>query len=221
MLLVRPKRGLHVLQCLIVPAAHVASFVAVELAVLRDLDMWKGCLIAMFRACRSTAAPAGLECIFAETALDLGGARRHAVIEVIPVVPSVMGNVGMHFRKDLMEQGEEWSTNPKIVESWGKRIAQCVPKDFPYCHIEWNRDREATDDPDLPADEMPAAIGGLLHVVDDPKRFPRSFVRSVVGGLLGLDAMELRNPVEETLVKKLARIKKFKQLFQRFDWTAQ
>ena len=111
----RHRRGLHVLECQIVPIAHIASLVEAETALRRELDMWKGCLIAMYRACRSQSAPAGLECIFVETVLDLRGGRRHTVLDVYVLPPSAMGDLGMAFRKQLSEEGDLWAQNPNFV----------------------------------------------------------------------------------------------------------
>lgn len=72
--------------------------------------------------------------------------------------------------------------------------------------MEWNRDRESGSE--LRSDVMPAAVGGLLHPVEDPKKFPPKFVwkvgrqvcagcvvlksrLQVLGGMMGLDEMEI------------------------------
>ena len=84
-------------------------------------------------------------------------------------------------------------------------------------HIEWNRDREASDS-GAASEKMPQAIGGLLHVVDDERRFQRQFARQVLGGVLQLDRLQLRSEPEppERVAQKTA---KFKSLWSTFDWT--
>jgi hypothetical protein len=84
-------------------------------------------------------------------------------------------------------------------------------------HIEWNRDREASD-AGPGSEAMPQAVGGLLHVVNDDGRFQRHFARNVLGGVLQLDRLQLRSATEtpERLQQKTA---KFKSLWATFDWT--
>ncbi len=215
-LCVLPEKGLHLLHCMIVPSAHITSMVDAEAALLKELDMWKGCLIAMLRACRSGRDPNGLECVFVETVIQLSR-NQHTYVECVPLPVQYAGDIGIHFTKAIQEEGEMWSTNPKLVKTFGKRLHNCVPKDFPYVHVEWNRDREASDAP-IAADTMPSAVGGLLHVIDDDKKFNRRFARDVLGGIMQLDRLQLKSEQEppERIAQKVA---KFKSLWAKFDWT--
>jgi hypothetical protein len=180
----------------------------------------------MFRACRSKSDPAGFECIFVETATKFKH-NKHTFIECIPVPLHFMGDLPMYFRKAIQEEGEEWATNPKLVTTFGKRLHNCIPKDFPYFHIEWNRDREGSNDVAPSRQDagggpsLPQALGGFCHVIEDEHKFPRNFARQVLGGMMQMDRLMLKMKFEkEPVEKQKQKVAKFKALFKNFDWTA-
>jgi hypothetical protein len=76
-----PPRGRLVPgHCQIVPTEHAASTRGVDEAAWTEVRNFKKCLIRMHAA-------AGLECVFVETALRLGDARSHAVVDCVPLPP--------------------------------------------------------------------------------------------------------------------------------------
>lgn len=143
-----PERGLHRFHCQIVPKAHLTSLCDAEAALLKEIDLWKGCLIAMLRACHSKNDPDGFEAVFVETALQLNR-NRHCILECIPIplrsdvffacslLTSLLrrfaGDISIHLTKAIREAGEEWGSNKKLVPTWGKRVHNCVPKVLPWC----------------------------------------------------------------------------------------
>ncbi len=126
-----------------------------------------------------------------------------------------------YLTKAIQEEGEMLGgANPKLVKTFGKRVHNCVPKDFPYCHVEWNRDRESGTNVASDSSVMPMAVGGLLHVVDDESKFPRKFVWKVLGGMMQLDDMQLKQLQTHEDDQRIAtKSSKFKELFKTFDWT--
>ena len=109
----------------------------------------------------------------------------------------------------------------QLIASHGKRIHNVVPRNFPYFQVEWNREREAHDQPLQQSDGLPTAIGGYVHVIDDDKNFPPGFARQVIGGMMDMDQSQLRaKPQPQPRDKQLQRVAKFKSLFKNYDWTS-
>jgi hypothetical protein len=49
-------------------------------------------------------------------------ARQHTSLECIPLPVDLVSSLPMYLRKAILESGEMWATNPKLVESFGKRV---------------------------------------------------------------------------------------------------
>ncbi len=212
------RKGLHLFHCYIVPLEHLSAFTEADAELLAELDLWKRSLVRMLRACRSRKVPS-YECVFVETVVRIDRLP-HTIIECIPLPVAHAGDVGMYVHKAISEEGEVWGTNPKVTDTRGKRLHNCIPKGFPYIHFEWDRTNERTSSASGRGDTAATpAVGGLAHVIEDDKRFKRDFGRQVIGGILGLDKLQLKGGAEDRS-ELTERVKKFRGFFSPgYDWT--
>lgn len=108
--------------------------------------------------------------VYLETAMTVSRPH-HTVIHCIPVSYEVLEDLPIYFKKSLSEEGSDWSTHKKIIETsrTGKTIRQSIPPNFPYFHVEWAGGRYPS--------------GGMAHVIE--KDFPLNFGQDIIRGLLG------------------------------------
>lgn len=212
MVLLVADRGLHQLHCRIAPKAHMHSMREADPSLLQEVDLWKAGLIRMLRAVRSRSLPDGLECVFVETRLR---AQQHTSLECIPIPLDLISSLPMYLRKAILESGEMWATNPKLVESFDKRVHHVVPEGFPYIHFEWSRDRERGG----PGSELPKAVGGYMCIVEDERGFDKLFARRLIGGMQDMDEAVMGKLQYEDDAQIQKKVAKFTSLFRNFDWT--
>jgi hypothetical protein len=162
------------------------------LQVYEEVNRFKGALHALYSS-------QGREVVFLETALNLSSSR-HAIIDVIPMDKAEGEDAPLFFRKAIVD-AEEWTTNKKLIDTAGRGLRKCIPKQFPYFHVAWKG-------------------GGFVHPVEDTETFPPNFGIDTAAGILGLPPSgfgrkEKRPQFETERIAILAFLKDWGP----FDWT--
>ncbi|CAK7568703.1 MAG: Pre-mRNA-splicing factor cwf19 [Sporothrix epigloea] len=135
--------------------------------------------------------------------------RKHAALVAVPI-PYELGNTApAFFREAMLSADEEWSQHIKIIdtekrarEGLGKSaFRKCIAKEMPYFHAWFSLD------------------GGLGHIVEDGKRWPKGdlFAREVIGGMLDVDTSIVNR--QGRWIEFDPRLGNFKRRWKRFDWT--
>jgi len=186
--------------CIIAPIAHAQSSRQVDEDAWEEMRNFKKCLVRMF-------AQEGKECCFIETAMNLGHAGRHAVVECIPISADVAARAPMYFKKAIDEAESEWSThNAKKCLSTAppKGLRGTIPANFPYFHVEFNMK------------------GGFVHVIDDETKWKSNFGRNILIGLLDLPE-NLTDAKQRPLAPEVLRgeMDSFLSSYDPIDWTKQ
>ncbi|KAK9823428.1 hypothetical protein WJX72_002672 [[Myrmecia] bisecta] len=198
--LMLPERGRLVPgHCCIVPSEHVASSRLVDEHVWTEMRNFKKCLLQMFMA-------QGKEVIFLETAMQLGDARNHAVVECIPVPPAVAAKAPLFFKKGIDDAESEWSQHhaKRLIDTRAKGLRGSIPPNFPYFHVEFG------------------LTAGYVHVIDDETKFKRDFGRSIMVGLLRLPDEDMhRQAKQESPALQQQRVVEFAKQWDPYDWTKQ
>ena len=136
--------------------------------------------------------------------------RRHAAMEVV-VLPHGVGNTApAFFREALLSSEGEWSQHKKIIDTLKKSndglgklaFRRSLVKEMPYFHVWFQLD------------------GGMGHVVEDPKGWPRGdlFAREVVGGMVDADPAVIRKQGKWTNGGD-SRVEGFRKKWNKYDWT--
>ncbi|KAJ2396048.1 Pre-mRNA-splicing factor cwf19 [Coemansia sp. RSA 2603] len=196
--------------CLLAPLEHIAgSSLSCSEAAWDELTNFFKSLTHMFDA-------QGLRPVFFETVTDAraNGRARHCTIECIPVPSDVAAGSSAYFRQALLEVAEEWSTHRKVIDTRvrvvdGRRqggFRGAMSKSVPYFHV-WLD-----------------VHGGLGHVIEEPRRFPRHLGREVIAGMLDLSPTAARTsrPAAESHDQRVDRATQWKNRFgwAAHDWTA-
>jgi len=140
--------------------------------------------------------------VFLEVAMD-PKKQRHTYIECIPLPRDLAMDAPIYFKKALSESDEMWSQHSKIVETKGKGLRRCVPKEFPYFYVEFGLD------------------DGFAHVIENFDKFPRYFGKEVLGGMLELDPSTWLKPKKLGFEAEKKKVLEFIPQWDKFDWTKQ
>lgn len=187
------KGSLTKFHCLIVPSNHVTSIRTADEDVLEEIEKYKTGLLRMFHTM-------GMEPIFMETCLNtMSGV--HTFIDVIPFERDVAGDAPMFFKEGLTNCETEWSQHKKIIDTRGKKLAACIPPNFPYFHVDFD------------------GKGGFLHVIESARDFTHYFGRSIAASILQVSPDLYIKPHRKTPQEEDADIKAFTKAWAPFDWT--
>ena len=134
----------------------------------------------------------------------------HAALNAVPLPHHLAETAPAYFKEAILSSDEQWSQQKPIIDTlslsqragYGKRAFQKgMVKEMPYFHVWFGLD------------------GGLGHVVEDERRWPKGdlFAREVLGGMLD------RGP---EIVKRQGRwergdrrVEGFRKKWGEWDWT--
>lgn len=150
--------------------------------------------------------------IFYENAVHPPNKRRlHAGLTAVPVPLDAQGMAPAFFREAILGADEEWTQHGKVIDTlsrskergWGRNaFRRSLAKEMPYFHVWFEID------------------GGMGHVVEDMRRWPRGdlFAREVIGGMLDLEVEVIRKQGRWTR-NDLQRVEPFRKEWDAFDWS--
>lgn len=181
--------------CLISTIEHETASVRVDDETWDELRNFKKCLAQLF-------AHQGRSVVFLETVTPLKQ-KRHLTIECLPLTKAQAADAPLFFKREIDEQGAQWASHKKIIDTRGKDLRNCIPRqaDFAYFHAEFSLG------------------GGFATIVEEEDRFPKAFGRSVIAGILDIDADRYMypKPLDQAVLDKM--VAKFVKDFDPFDWT--
>ncbi|CAK9863717.1 unnamed protein product [Sphagnum jensenii] len=190
-----PRRPIVPSHCFIVPMQHEGATRNVDEAVWEELRNFKKCLVRMFSEQEK-------EVIFLETAMHLSRMRHHCVVECIPIPASFAKEAPLYFKKAIEEAESEWSqhNSKKLIDTTGKGLRACIPKNFPYFHVEFGLN------------------AGYVHVIDDEASFKPQFGADVIRGMLETEGIEMHGQ-SASLKQQQQAVRDFTKMWEPHDWT--
>ncbi|CAM6058638.1 unnamed protein product [Sphagnum tenellum] len=190
-----PRRPIVPSHCFIVPMQHEGATRNVDEAVWEELRNFKKCLVRMFSEQEK-------EIIFLETAMHLSRMRHHCVVECIPIPVSFAKEAPLYFKKAIEEAESEWSqhNSKKLIDTTGKGLRACIPKNFPYFHVEFGLN------------------AGYVHVIDDEASFKPQFGADVIQGMLETEGIEMHGQ-SASLKQQQQAVRDFTKMWEPHDWT--
>ncbi|KAK5108413.1 hypothetical protein LTR62_008369 [Meristemomyces frigidus] len=149
--------------------------------------------------------------IFYENAAHMLSRRGHAALNAIPLPFHLAETAPAYFRESILASDEQWSQHKPLIDTlalsqktggFGKQaFRKSMVKEMAYFHVWFGLD------------------GGLGHVVEDERRWPRGdlFAREVVGGMLdkGPEIIKKQGRWE----RRDGRVEGFRKRWGEFDWT--
>lgn len=128
---------------------------------------------------------------------------QHMEIECIPIKSKYLNDAKMYFKKALLDQDNEWSTNKKIIDTTEHKgnLTKIINGNFSYTHVDFN------------------ANGGYLHLIDDIRRFSSLFLREIFAPLLKKEVFEIKYPEKLSPKELIDIVESYKKDFNYYDWT--
>ena len=147
--------------------------------------------------------------IFYENAANMAQ-KRHAALVAVPLPLHLADNAPAFFKESILSADEEWSQHKKIIDTlalaqrpgYGKSaFRKALVKEMAYFHVWFSMD------------------GGLGHVIEDERRWPKGdlFAREVLGGMLDKGPEVIKR--QGRWVRQDARVEGFRKRWNGFDWT--
>ncbi|KAF8820717.1 cwfj family protein [Cardiosporidium cionae] len=183
----------------IAPVAHVASLTHMEDDVYEEIRNFQKSLVAFFD--KQDLLPIFIETVgsYVSTEKRILGGGSHTFVDCYGIPSDRLQEAKTYFKKALLESESEWSDNKKVIEISGKRGPRgAIPRGFPYIYIDF------------------ALSGGLAHVIESGRDFPKYFGRDVIRGMLEMVSTERAFYETQHFYEA---VKHFKQEFKPFDWT--
>ncbi|KAI9670639.1 MAG: hypothetical protein M1831_005859 [Alyxoria varia] len=143
------------------------------------------------------------------------GRKRHASMEAVPLPAKYANNLPAFFKESILAADEEWTQHRKVIDTLANATDKGMGKlafrrsmvaELPYFHVWFSLD------------------GGLGHVVEDARRWPKGdlFAREIIGGMLdvGPEVMRKQGRWKKGDPEMESRVKKFSKGWQKWDWTS-
>ena len=148
--------------------------------------------------------------IFYENAAFTASRRGHAALVAVPLPHHLADTAPAYFKEAILASDEQWSQHKPVIDTqalvqkpgYGKQaFRKALAKEMPYFHVWFSLD------------------GGLGHVVEDERRWPKGdlFAREVIGGMLdrGPEVIKKQGKWE----RRDRRLESFRKRWDEFDWT--
>ena len=142
------------------------------------------------------------------------GRKRHASMEAVPLPLELSDTAPQFFREAILSSDEEWTQHRKIIDTLAKAengagklaFRRSMVSELPYFHVWFKLD------------------GGLGHVVEDPRRWPKGdlFAREIIGGMIdvGPEVIKRQGRWRKGDAEMEGRVKKFQKGWTKWDWTS-
>ncbi|TFK91929.1 hypothetical protein K466DRAFT_659656 [Polyporus arcularius HHB13444] len=201
--------------CLIVPIAHHLS------TLEGDDDMWDEvrnfmkCLMRMF-------AEEDKGVVFYETVMSIK-AQRHTYIECVPLPWEHFELLPGYFKESILMSETEWSQHKKLIDFSARPggFRRAMVPNLPYFMVQFDYKGEKGYGHVI--EGTSEASGNGEEDVDDGEKgggeFPRWFAAEIVGNLLEIEPRKWMRPRRIEFWQNKERVKKFKQKYDKFDWT--
>eukprot|EP01107_Rhizomastix_libera_P005377 TRINITY_DN1876_c0_g1_i1.p1 TRINITY_DN1876_c0_g1~~TRINITY_DN1876_c0_g1_i1.p1 ORF type:complete len:865 (-),score=329.37 TRINITY_DN1876_c0_g1_i1:50-2263(-) len=180
---------------IIVPIEHTSQTRALDEEVQAELSKFKKSLVDMY-------ASQGKGVIFMETSMNLDK-HYHTIIDAIPLPKHLVEDAPAYFKEALLSEESEWTQHSKVIETRGRGLLGSVPQGgtFSYFWVGFNGDE------------------GFVHIIEDEKKFPHFFGRSVIAGMQGLLPDVYLKPKRKTFEEERQSVLSFLKRYEQFDWT--
>lgn len=189
-------------QLVLSPIQHVQSTLYLDEVAYTELRNYQKTLVRMFHEQDKAV-------LFVETSLgdpyhknkEEGrySKSQHCYIQCFPVPFDMLQDAKDFFLKAITDLLPEWAQNKKLISITGKTgVRGSIPKGFDFLHVDYSLSGE-----------------GIACVIDDPSRFPPSFSREVVAGMLKMDSLERAFRSRDRYMQAFSWLKK---QYKNYDW---
>jgi hypothetical protein len=185
----------------IVPIQHRTNLLECDDDEWDEIRNFMKCLTRMYH-------DQGRDVVFYENAVA-PHRKLHAAMQAVPIPFELGETAPAFFREAILASDDEWTQHKPLIDTLkasksgqGKAaFRRSLAKEMPYFHVWFELD------------------GGLGHVVEDERRWPKGdlFAREVLGGMLDADVEIVKR--QGRWNKGDRRVEKWRRGWRKFDWT--
>ncbi|KAJ6221691.1 hypothetical protein RDWZM_000236 [Blomia tropicalis] len=124
---------------------------------------------------------------------------KHFVIECVPIKSRLEGDAKIYFHKAILESGEEWAMNRKMVKLEGKPVTKMLPKEFAYFWVSFGPN-----------------FNGFAHVIEDEDYFQKDFGKEIIAGLNDIEPLRWKRPKFQDYDAQMKRIEVTRDKWNKF-----
>ncbi|KAF5362872.1 hypothetical protein D9758_007112 [Tetrapyrgos nigripes] len=200
--------------CLIVPIQHHLTMLEGDDDVWDEAKNFMKCLMRMF-------AEEDKGVIFYETVISLKP-QKHSFIECVPLPWDQFELLPGYFKESILSSEAEWSQHKKLIDFSARPggFRRAMVPNLPYFMVQFDYKGEkgyghVIEGTDAMNDEEEGYDVGEKGGGE----FPRYFAGEIIGNLLDLEPRIWRRPRRIDFHSNRERVAKFKQKYDKFDWT--
>lgn len=204
--------------CLIVPMQHHLTSLDADEDTWEEIKNFMKCLMQM-----AAAQQQGV--LFFETVKSLKQ-QRHTFIEAMPIEQGLFGALPGYFKQSIMEAGDEWSQNKKLIAFTAERpFRSAMVPQLPYFMVQFDHRGakgygHVIEEGDAFDGDSAGDTVGLANGDKGGSDFPRWFAAEVVGNLLEYEPRQWRKPRRlHSAAERGDQLARFKATWQQYDWT--
>ncbi|KAF5360647.1 hypothetical protein D9756_004848 [Leucocoprinus leucothites] len=198
--------------CLIVPIQHHLSMLEGDDDTWDEVKNFMKCLMRMF-------AEDDKGVVFYETVISLKW-QKHTFIECVPLPWDHFELIPGYFKESILTSEAEWSQHKKLIDFSARPggFRRAMVPNLPYFMVQFDYKGEkgyghviegTGKDMDDDVDEGEKGGG----------EFPRYFAGEIIGNVLEIEPRRWRHPRKLDFRSNKERVKGFKKMYDRFDWT--
>ncbi|CDO76102.1 hypothetical protein BN946_scf184649.g28 [Trametes cinnabarina] len=201
--------------CLIVPIPHHLSTLEGDDDLWDEIRNFMKCLMRMF-------AEEDKGVVFYETVLSIK-AQKHTYIECVPLPWEQFELLPGYFKESILMSETEWSQHKKLIDFSARPggFRRAMVPNLPYFMVQFDYKGEKGYGHVI--EGTSEASGNGEEDVDEGEKgggeFPRWFAAEIIGNLLDLEPRRWRRPRRIEFWQNKDRVKKFKQKYDKYDWT--
>ncbi|KAF2661403.1 cell cycle control protein cwf19 [Lophiostoma macrostomum CBS 122681] len=185
----------------IVPMQHRTNLLECDDDEWEEMRNFMKCLTRMYH-------DQGRDVVFYENAVA-PQRKLHAAMNAVPIPFDLGETAPAFFREAILASDDEWTQHKPLIDTLkaskagqGKQaFRRMLAKEMPYFHVWFELD------------------GGLGHVVEDQRRWPKGdlFARETLGGMLDAEIEVVKR--QGRWQKGDRRVEGWKKGWRKFDWT--
>ncbi|KAI0372225.1 hypothetical protein BV20DRAFT_964344 [Pilatotrama ljubarskyi] len=201
--------------CLIVPIPHHLSTLEGDDDMWDEVKNFMKCLMRMF-------AEEDKGVVFYETVLSIK-AQKHTYIECVPLPWEQFELIPGYFKESILMSETEWSQHKKLIDFSARPggFRRAMVPNLPYFMVQFDYKGEKGYGHVI--EGTSEASGNGEEDVDEGEKgggeFPRWFAAEIIGNLLDVEPRRWRRPRRIEFWQNKERVKKFKEKYDKFDWT--
>ncbi|KAJ4481924.1 CwfJ C-terminus 1-domain-containing protein-like protein [Lentinula aciculospora] len=224
--------------CLIVPIQHYLTMLEGDDDVWDEVKNFMKTLMRMFSEQKPQKGVLFYETV---TPGSMKG-QRHSYVECVPVEWEVWEVLGGYFKESILSSGSEWSTHRKLIDFASRPggFRRSMVPNLPYFMVQFDYKGEKGYGHVIESEGGSAARnrgkGKVGHGLEDEEAddvigmegtgekgggdFLKYFAAEIIGNVLELEPRKWRRP-RKVLggVRDKERVKDFRVMYDRYDWT--